>query len=225
MLYHSQEGFRQERCTSRQLQTIIAALEDARLTLQDIYILYINFTNAFGLLDNARLLAIMQDLEYLEDVVHLVGNIFTITCNLHKTKLHNTKPISIQRGTIQGDTLNPYLFIIFIESLLRWLDRGNYGYKFKTSNNIISSVAYADDLAAIFSKIDSISPQFSKRDKYCEWAGMTLGISKCAIIGCTNQTKLKPLDFTTKLRNANICFKNQQIPILNQNEPYKYLGL
>jgi hypothetical protein len=31
ILQNSQEGFRQERCTSRQLQTLIAALEDSRL--------------------------------------------------------------------------------------------------------------------------------------------------------------------------------------------------
>ena len=43
ILQDSQEGFRAERGTSRQLQTIIAALEDARFTNQDIYILYIDF--------------------------------------------------------------------------------------------------------------------------------------------------------------------------------------
>jgi hypothetical protein len=58
ILQNSQEGFRQERCTSRHLQTLIAALEDSRLTQQDIYLLYIDFKNAFGSIDHARLLAI-----------------------------------------------------------------------------------------------------------------------------------------------------------------------
>ena len=43
IMHDSQEGFRAERGTSRQLQVLIAALEDARLTSQDIYILYIDF--------------------------------------------------------------------------------------------------------------------------------------------------------------------------------------
>ena len=38
ILHDSQEGFRAERGTSRQLQLLIAALEDARFTNQDIYI-------------------------------------------------------------------------------------------------------------------------------------------------------------------------------------------
>jgi hypothetical protein len=59
ILQNSQEGFRQERRTSRQLQTLIAALEDSRLIQQDICLLYIDFKNTFGSIDHARLLAIM----------------------------------------------------------------------------------------------------------------------------------------------------------------------
>ena len=110
ILHDSQEGFRAERSTARQLQLLIAALEDAKFTNQDIYLLYIDFKNAFGSLDHARLLAIMKDLGYPADAIMLVGNIYshsnTIFTGEHFGK---TKPIPIQRGTIQGDTLSPYL--------------------------------------------------------------------------------------------------------------------
>jgi hypothetical protein len=43
-----------------------------------------------------------------------------------------TKPIPILRGIIQGDTLNPYMFIIFLEPLLQRLDQDRLGYIFKT---------------------------------------------------------------------------------------------
>jgi hypothetical protein len=70
---NSQEGFRQERYTSRQLQTLIAALEDSRLTQQDIYLLYIDFKNAFGSIDHA----IIADLGYPQDAINLIGNIYS----------------------------------------------------------------------------------------------------------------------------------------------------
>lgn len=60
ILHDSQEEFRADRCTSCQLQTLILALEDARFTNHDIYLLYINFKNAFGFIDHVRLLAIME---------------------------------------------------------------------------------------------------------------------------------------------------------------------
>jgi hypothetical protein len=39
ILYDSQEGFRAKRCTSRQLQLLFGALEDAKFENQDIYLL------------------------------------------------------------------------------------------------------------------------------------------------------------------------------------------
>ena len=113
ILHDSQEGFRVERCIARQLQTIIAALKDARFTNQDIYILYIDFKNAFGSIDHARLLAIMKDLGYSLDAVALVGNIYSQSITTFTGKhFGKTQPIPIQRGTIQGDTISPYLFLI-----------------------------------------------------------------------------------------------------------------
>ena len=122
ILQDNQEGFRAERGTSRQLQLFIAALEDARFMNQDIYILYIDFKNAFGSIDHARFLAIMKDLGYPTDAINLIGNIYTQASTIFTGEhFGKTLPISIQRGTIQGDIHSPYFFIIFLEPLLRWL--------------------------------------------------------------------------------------------------------
>jgi len=78
--------------------------------------------NAFGFLNHARLLAIMKDLEYPLDAVTLIRNIYSHSTTIFTGEhFGKTKPISIQRGTIQRDTLSPYLFLIFLEPLLRWL--------------------------------------------------------------------------------------------------------
>ena len=226
ILHDSQEGFRAERCTSRQLQTLISALEDARFTNQNIYLLYIDFKNAFGSIDHARLLTIMKDLGYPQDAVPLIGNIYSQSTTTYMGEYFGkTQPIPIQRGTIQGDTLSPYLFIIFLEPLLRWLQRGNYGYNFKTSTTNLNSAAYADDLAVLANKVTSLQLQLDKLDKFCQWAGMDLGIPKCAVTGCPNKSKLNPQAFKTHLQEANINFRQQPIPILSQHEPYVYLGI
>jgi hypothetical protein len=226
ILQDNQEGFRAKRCTFRQLQLLITALEDAKFTNQDIYLLYIDFKNAFGSIDHARLLAIMYDLGYPLDAVQLVGNIY-----LHSTTIFSgeyfgkTPPIHIQRGTIQGDTFSPYLFLIFLEPLLRWLQCGKHGYTLQTSKLEIHSAAYADDLVIISNKPSSLQIQLHKLEKYCDWAGMDLGISKCALTGCPNKTKMNPQTFKAFLQIQNISFRTISIPVLHQNEPYVYLGI
>ena len=120
---------------------------------QDIYLLYIDFKNAFGSIDHARLLAIMADLAYPQDPINLIGNIYSNSSTIFfGSHFGKTKLIHIQRSTIQGNTLSPYLIIISLELLLRWLERGNLGYKLKTLQHILNSVAYTDDLAIITNK-------------------------------------------------------------------------
>jgi hypothetical protein len=226
ILQNSQECFREERCTSRQLQTLIAALEDSKFTQQDIYLLYIDFKNTFGSIDHARLLAIMANLGYPQDAINLIGNIYSNSSTMFfGSYFGKTKLIHIQRGTIQGDTLSPYLFIIFLEPLLRWLERGNLGYILKTSQYTLNSAAYADDLAIITSDIKHIQPQINKIDKFYQWEGMELGIPKCAITGCPNNKPMPAATFKAYIQSHNIKYRNQPIPVLHQNEPYVYLGI
>ena len=99
----------------------------------------------------------MKDLGYPVDAINLIGNIYSqSTTTFIGEHFGKTQPILIQRGTIQGDILSPYLFIIFLEPLLRWLQHGNNGYTFGTSKVKISSAAYADDLATIANKLKSL---------------------------------------------------------------------
>jgi hypothetical protein len=168
----------------------------------------------------------MTDLGYPDDAIHLIGNIYSqSTTKFTGTHFGETKPIHIQRSTIQGDTVSPYLFIIFIEPLLRWFQRGSDGYKFKTFDATISSAAYADDLVALTHTLPSIQTQLYKLDKFCRWSGMDLGISKCAITGWPNKSKMNPPNFKTFITTQNIHYRNQPIPILHQDEPYTYLGI
>ena len=168
----------------------------------------------------------MKDLGYPEDVIKLVGNIYshsnTIFIGEH---FGQTQKIPIQRRTIQGDTLSPYLFIIFLEPLLQWLQNGKYRYTLGISKITINSAAYADDLAIITNKLTSLQNQLNKLDKYCEWAGMDLGITKCAIIGCLNKSKMNQKTFKAQIQATNITYRNQLISVLHQNEPYVYLGI
>ena len=39
-----------------------------------------------------------------------------------------TGQIPVERGTIQGDTLSPFLFLLYMEPLLQWLHVGGCGY-------------------------------------------------------------------------------------------------
>ena len=87
---------------------------------KDIYKAYIDFKNAIGSIDHAQLLFIVMDLGYPQDAINLIGNICSNSSTSFQGKFFTkTPPIQIENfGIIQGDTLSPYLFIIFLEFLL-----------------------------------------------------------------------------------------------------------
>ena len=67
MLSRSQAGFRAKRGTDYQLEMLTMALEDARLSQSDIFLLLINFSEAFDTSNHDKLLQILYDLGYATD--------------------------------------------------------------------------------------------------------------------------------------------------------------
>ena len=117
----------------------------------------------------------MKNLGYSLVVVALVSNIYSHSNTIYTGEhLGQIQKIPLQRGTIQKDTLSPYIVITFLEPLLRWLQKKRNGYTFGTSKITISSVAFANDLTVITNKLHTLQIQLNKLDKFCEWAGMDL---------------------------------------------------
>jgi hypothetical protein len=130
----------------------------------------------------------MEDLRYPLDAIELVGNIYTNSTTIYTNEYFGQiKPIHIQRSTIQGDILSPYLFILFLEPLLRWLQRDQLGYTFNTSKIHESVVAYADNLALLTNNIKALQSQINKIQKFNMWVGMDLSIINCAITGAPHK--------------------------------------
>ncbi len=121
ILSSAQEGFRKQRNTIRQLQNVMNIMSDAKISQQDLYLLHVDFSSAFNTIDHDKLLCIMHDLGFPEDAIEVIAELYTDAITKIKVYFAETGPIKIERGTIQGDTLSPLLFLIFIEPLLRWL--------------------------------------------------------------------------------------------------------
>ncbi len=97
---------------------------------QDLYLLYVDFSSAFNTIDHDKLLCVMHGLGFPEDAIEVIAELYTDAITKIKLDFAETGPIKIERGTIQGDTLSPLLFLIFIEPLLRWLQSGGRRYKY-----------------------------------------------------------------------------------------------
>ena len=111
--------------------------------------------------------------------------------NTYYMTIHgNTIPLSIYRGTLEGDTLSPFLFTIFIEPLLRWLVVGRRGYKpsyqpHKSTSTIIAydDHGYADDIGITAGSIQNLKIQLKELHYFSQYTGLELETSKCVATG------------------------------------------
>ena len=104
---------------SWQPQNVMNIMSDAKVSQRDLYLLHVDFGLAFNTTDHDRLLCIMHDLRFPEDAIEVIAELCTNAIIKIKLYFAATGPMKIERGTIQGDTLSPLLFLIFIEPLLR----------------------------------------------------------------------------------------------------------
>jgi hypothetical protein len=188
----SQSGFRKHRRCLHQLMKLTNTIEDSNLHKHPLFILYLDFKGAFPSVDHSRLTDCMGLLGLPQDAIDTIRDLYTNNTTSLLLPGGLTTPIPIRRGTVQGDSLSPLLFLFYIEPLLQWLDQGLDGYPMQSAirhthpnDSLVerSTVsAFADDLALFSSSLHGIKRALRKVELFCEWARMDLNASKCRLV-------------------------------------------
>ena len=183
ILSASQEGFRRGKSTARQLKVVVNALTDAKLTHQDIYALFVDFFSAFNTVYHDKLFSVLRQLGFPESCIAAVTSLYDGSTTMVQIAGTSTEAIPINRGTLQGDSLSPLLFILAIEPLMRWLHVGGRGYSFGCTDGKlrVATAAYADDLLALAPSAEDLNIQAGKIQRYSDWIGLRPNVSKCAV--------------------------------------------
>jgi hypothetical protein len=166
--------------------------------------------------------------------IYVVQGLYTNASTRVHTPCGATPNINIDRGTLQGDTLSPLLFNIFIEPLLRWLQVGGRGYTYgclKDCDDSAGGKGYADDIAAFAHHARDARIQAAKISRYSDWSDLKVNVTKSAASAILHGDaacggKITATDDNRarrQLSNIRIC--GQPLPFLPSNKPYKYLGL
>lgn len=235
VLSSSQAGFRNKRMTAHQLETMVMMLEDAKIWRQNLYLLQIDFTEAFDTIDHDKLLQIMYDLGFPTDGIEVVKDLYDGATTMCSTPTGDTAPLQIDRGTIQGDSLSPFLFILYLEPLLRWLRVGSRGYKFRSIDDPAlrekyqcSDCTYADDLNAITHTVSDLQVQAQKITEYADWAHLLVNNTKSTATGALHRHQPQhPIDSRTIHTHLEgmITIQGKPISIHDPGKPFRFLGV
>jgi hypothetical protein len=120
-------------------------------------------------MDHRILFKTMRDLGFPECYINICEQLYKVSGTYYMTPHGNNPTIPIYRGTLQGDTLSPFLFTIFMEPLLRWLSIGSRGYKpthqLQTPTctyMLYDDHTYADDISITTGTLENLQIQIKK---------------------------------------------------------------
>jgi hypothetical protein len=165
------------------------------------------------------------------------NNYIYAAANTYYITIHsNTIPLPIHRGTLQGDTLSPFLFTIFMEPLLRWLAVGSRGYcttnqLHEPSSAIIAydDHGYADEINITAGTINGLKIEIEKLHFFSSYKGLQLETNKCEATGALwalgkplNNKSLTTLQEYISTITFPYGSRNEYLP---SNKSYKMIGV
>lgn len=182
---------------------------------------------------------ILYDLGYPTDAIEVVKDLYGNATTTIKTPYGPTQAIPLQRGTIQGDSLSPFLFVMYIEPLLRWLQADGKGYKLGAmagsglshqAQNQISSITFADDInipTGGKSGRTDLKHQTKKLDWYLLWGQLRANNTKTLVTGALHGSQPgKPYDQELlSIQLSAVRINDQPVIFHPPREPFAHLGL
>jgi hypothetical protein len=210
--------------------------EDAKMSKKHIYTAYSDFKGAFGGMDHRILFQTMRDLEFPECYMKTCEQRYKVSGAYYATPHGNTHTIPMHRGTLQGDTLSPFLLTIFMEPLLRWLSIGSRGYKPTHQQQTPSSTyltyddhGYADDISITTGTLENLQIQIKKLHLFSKYTGIELETSKCeapgVLWGYGHPMSKANTNLLTNQINTIKFEGGTNIKYLPPNKSYKMLGV
>lgn len=128
----------------------------------------------------------------------------------HEGGTTTSEDIKFNTGIFQGDTLPPLIFCLALAPISHMLKRLGMGYKI--AGTTISNSLYIDDLKVFAADAKQMKNCKIIIQEFINDIGMSFGLEKCTVIHI-------------KQGKVNNTPDSLEIPILDQEESYKYLGI
>ena len=188
---------------------------------------FADFKGAFNGTDHRLMFQFMRELGIPECYVATCEQLYLASNTYYMTPHGNTADIPIRRGTLQGHTLSPFLFTLFLEPLMRWLKVGSRGYQPACSTTstgdgemhvTYDEHVYADDISITTGTLHDMKIQLHKLHLFSKYTGLQLEISKCEVTGAPRQPRQQVQPADTKTADRNHRTRRRHSPQISPTE-------
>jgi hypothetical protein len=140
-----------------------------------LYVVYLDFANAFNSVDHEALRWWLWELNVPD--IDLLRSLYHESSYVADLPYGKSAPIPLTRGTKQGDKLSPLLFDLIFNCLLLALRATGIAHRLMTGLRTPAR-GFADDLMLCTESPEDMSRLLKIVADFCQWSGMRIKLQK-----------------------------------------------
>ena len=212
-----QHGFRKKHECLQQISSLLNITHSRKLARNfgkklQTWIAFIDFEKAYDSVWHDGLFFAMAKFGIGGAALRFIRALYSVQSARVATDVGLTDHFSIRKGVRQGCVLSPFLFNIYINSLLEnpsWNPVKIFGSKIK-----FHGLLYADDVAILAPSKIQLTRALDHISRWCDFWKMKINASKCGIMHIGHR-------FPSRTEQKFLPIGEHMIPCVNK---YKYLG-
>jgi len=208
----SQGGFTKGQSCADKIYTLLNLRKIQKEKQEHIHLCYIDFSKAYDTVSHQLLLKFLKHWGFPPYILKILKEVYTGNHIQIITPWGLTQRIPVNRGIKQGCPLSPLLFNLYIEILIRAVNRGKNGIS--CNGKTLGILAFADDLVLTHNSLESQQKDIQILEKWCQYTRMEV-----------NHGPNKTVHTTDEPNPGRLTLDNRMIHLLPPNECYKYLGI
>ena len=218
LLNDAQKGFVEGiNGTAEHILTLTELFNDAERKHKSLYIVALDFQNAFGSVNHDHLYRVLEQKGLPKTFTDIIRSIYDASTTRLDMGGVMTETIDMKKGMKQGCPLSPLLFNMAIDPLIRVLDsRTEWGYK--VGGDSFTVQAYADDIMLISNSESNMNKLIKIVHQFTQISGTKLAPAKCqAYIYAMNSSQ-------RRIYTGDIRINDTPIKITPKEDTIRYLG-
>jgi hypothetical protein len=186
LLLNCQNGFRRHRSTIQHIVALRRICEESLAHRLPLIAIFVDFSKAFDSVNRARLEEILQIYGIPNPLRSAICALYQETTACVRTREGDTQWFNTESGILQGDTLAPFLFLLYMDLVIRATLEGSEEHGFEVEKRRssrypgvrVAAMAYADDVVLLSSSAHGAQQLLTRLENAAHPLGLRINTLK-----------------------------------------------